>query len=240
MLAGIAAVLAVAGLVVARGPGGLRTLGEPAAAARRRIVAVLFALTAGVTALAAGVAVDNRPDLVAPAVGTLVALAGYALVRAAPGLVASAVFAVFAVLLLVDEFTRSALASGLALISLGALAMALVLASVLVPRPLGVAVAAVIALIGAQQPIFADGSPAWAYLLTAALAVAFLALYQLERTALLLIAGVVALTIAVPEAAWDLTDGAGGAAAILLITGGVLVATSVLGMRLHGRSRQAS
>jgi hypothetical protein len=238
LLAAIATVLVGAGLLIARGPSGLRQLQEPSAAIRRRIVSVLFALAAAVAALGTGVAVDNNPNQAAPVAGLVMAIAGYAMVRTAPGLVTVSAFAIYTLATVLEEYTSSAVAIGLAFIALGVLAMGLALTGVLVPRQLGIGFGAGIALVGAQQPTTMAAN-AWAYLLTAAVAVACLLLYLRERSVLLILAGVVGISIAVPEAVWDLTEGAGGAAAILLVTGAVLLATSWSGMRLHGRQRDA-
>jgi hypothetical protein len=75
----------------------------------------------------------------------------------------------------------------------------------------------------------------WTYVITLGVAVACLALYRTQRRLVLLLAGVVGVTVAVPEAVWDVTNGAGGAAVILLVGGAVLLAASGLGMRVHRR-----
>lgn len=62
---------------------------------RRRVVAVLLALAAGVAALTVAVGVQRRPDIAAPAAGLAVAAAGHVIVRTAPGLLTSVVFGVF-------------------------------------------------------------------------------------------------------------------------------------------------
>ncbi len=50
---------------------------------------------------------------------------------------------------------------------------------------------------------------------------------------ILLLAGVAGISIAVPEAVWDLTDGAGGAATVLLVTGAALLTASAAGIRVR-------
>lgn len=234
LLALVALVLAGTGVVIGGGPGGLRRLADPSAAVRRRIVGVLFALASAISALAVGVAVDNRPGVLAPVIGLIVAVAGYAVVRTAVGLLAVGVFAAYAVAAGLSELTSSDVVQAAGLVALGGLGMALTLVGALVPRPLGIGVAAAIALIGAQQPVGNPSNDVWAYLLTTAVALGCLALYRQERSLLLLIAGVLGLTVAVPEMVWDITGGAGGAAAILLVTGAVLLAASGLALRLGG------
>ncbi|GAA3169614.1 hypothetical protein GCM10020001_114840 [Nonomuraea salmonea] len=105
----------------------------------------------------------------------------------------------------------------------------LVLAGVIGQRALGLGLGAVIALIGGQQ----DAGAVWAYTMTAAIAVACLLLYRRERAWVLLVAGVIGFTIAVPEAIWHWTGGAVGGSVIVMIAGAVLVTASVLGIRWH-------
>jgi hypothetical protein len=60
-----------------------------------------------------------------------------------------------------------------------------------------------------------------------------LVLYRWQREVVLLVAGVVGATIAVPEAISDLTNGAVSGSVILLVAGAVLIATSAVGLRLR-------
>jgi hypothetical protein len=108
------------------------------------------------------------------------------------------------------------------------------------PRHVGLALAATIAIIGAQLGL--DREPV-AYGLTFAIAVVCFLLYWIERATVLLVFGVIAATIAVPEAVNHLTDDSLGGPAILLLTGAVLVAMSALGLWIrsarNGRSLPA-
>lgn len=70
------------------------------------------------------------------------------------------------------------------------------------------------------------------------IALACLALYGRRRTWVLIVSGVAGLTLAVPEAVWDWTDGAVGGAVILVLAGAVLLAASGLGVVLHRRASQ--
>ncbi|GAA3414906.1 hypothetical protein [Streptosporangium vulgare] len=112
------------------------------------------------------------------------------------------------------------------------------LAGPLVPRDLGIGMGAAIAIFGGQWPVLWDGN-AWGYWLTALIAMAFLALYGRWRTWVLIVSGVAGLTLAVPEAVWDWTDGAVGGAVILVLAGVVLLAASGLGVVLHRRATRA-
>lgn len=135
---------------------------------------------------------------------------------------------------LADELSRgSCLAVGLSLIALDA-AWTLLAAGGIVPnRRVGLGSGAAIALIGGQQPLWYGQSPAWARGLTLAVALACIVVYRWESTLVLLAAGVLGVTVAVPEAIWEWTGGALSGALILIIAGAVLVLTGLLGVRLR-------
>ncbi|MEV4571302.1 hypothetical protein AB0K12_46785 [Nonomuraea sp. NPDC049419] len=201
---------------------------ERAATARSRTGSVSMALASVTAALGAAELIDV--SAIAGAVGLLVGVLGYALAGTAPLALACAFFAALTVGSLADDLTRgSALAAGLSLVVLGVVWTALVLAGVIGQRALGLGLGAVIALAGAQQ----DAGTVWAYTMTAAVAVACLLLYRRERAWVLLVAGVLGFTVAVPEAIWHWTGGAVGGAVIVMIAGAVLVTASVLGIRWH-------
>jgi hypothetical protein len=233
ILAAATLVLVGAAIAAGGGPSGLRRLEGRSASVRRRIVGVLFALASGVAALTVGVAVDNDPQVLAPTVGLAAATFGYVVVRTAPGLLATALFSLSVVATAGDDLNSPVLATAFEYLALGAIWTVLALSGVLASRVLGLGIGVLIAFIGAQQPIGTPGASAWAYALTLVVGVACFVLYRMERTLVLLIGGVAGFTVAVPEAAWDITNGAGGAAAILLIAGAVLLGASGLGLRMH-------
>ncbi|MEV4805369.1 DUF2157 domain-containing protein [Nonomuraea sp. NPDC049421] len=201
---------------------------ERAATVRSRSGSVSMALASVTAALAAAELIDV--SAIAGAVGLLVSVLGYALARTAPLALACAFFAALTVGSLADDLTGgSALAAALSLVVLGVVWTALVLAGVIAQRALGLGLGAVIALVGGQQ----DAGTVWASTMTAAIAVACLLLYRRERAWVLLVAGVVGFTIAVPEAIWHWTGGAVGGSVIVMIAGAVLVTASVLGIRWH-------
>ena len=70
-------------------------------------------------------------------------------------------------------------------------------------------------------------------------AVAFFVLYRWRRDVVLLVAGVIGVAVAAPEAVWDWTDGAAGGALILLVAGAALVGASAAGLGMW-RSRPAA
>jgi hypothetical protein len=241
LLGAVTFVLLCAAAVVGGGRTSGRLRADALAAVRRRVVGVLCGLAAAAAALAVGVAVDNDPKVAAPVAGILVAAVGYAWVRTAFGLLVAAGFSVYLAATVLDGLsgTTWAVASAVTFVALGAGWVGLALSGLVVPRALGLACGAVIALVGGQLPVGSDIA-GWGYAVTLAVAVGCLVLYRRERRFVLLAAGVIGVTIAVPEAVWDVTDGAGGAAAVLLVAGATLLATSGVGLRARWRDRQAA
>ncbi|MER6176161.1 hypothetical protein [Streptosporangium sp. NPDC001681] len=233
------AVVTVLLLAVATGLGrAARSATGRTAAVQGRVAATLAALGSGTAALCAGVAADRHEGLVAGLAGLVVAAVAYVLLPTAIGLLACGGFALLTVTGLLDLFVRQEGAGwGLAYVALGVLILALALAGLLAPGGLGLGMGAAIALFGGQWPVLWDGE-AWGYWLTAVIALACLALYGRRRTWVLIVSGVAGLTLAVPEAVWDWTDGAVGGAVILVLAGAVLLAASGLGVVLHRRASQ--
>lgn len=199
---------------------------------RQRVAAVTWTLGAGTAALAAGEIQDSHDLLIATAVGLAVALAGYLRVPGALGLIAVALFslpALHEVLGLRAE--PPTLLVAMATIALAGVYAALAAARAIPHRALGLGIGAAVALIGAQWPVAEH--PAWAYVLTFLVALGCLGLYTLVRTWVLIVAGVLGITIAVPEAIWDLTDGGVGGALITVITGFALLGAGGLGLAWH-------
>jgi hypothetical protein len=221
VLAGFAAVFALAAIMIGGGPASVRRLAERQATARQRIVGVLLALAP----VPAGFAV-------AGAVAFVVALAGYLLLPTAPGVVAITATSWNTVVTLGDQYL-SPLTTGLLCLGLAAVWYTLAISRVVRPRPLVLALGLAIALIGAQSPQGQPGSTPWAYGLTAAVALACFLLYHRIPELVLLVGGVLSATLAVPEAVFDLTNGALGGPAILLVTGAALLIASGIGLRLR-------
>jgi hypothetical protein len=237
LLAVFALAFALGGVLVAGGPQRVGRRAPHPGTARRRVVGVLFGLAALPAALAIGVAVDSYAGLSGALGGFAVALLGLLLVPTAAGLVVTAAMSVAAVALFGDEMLHATpLGSGLLLIALG-LAWTVVACLNLVPaRPLGLVVGTGVALVGAQLPLGAEGTVPWAYTLTSGLAFGFVLGYRWQRSVVLLVAGVLGVTVAVPEAVIDWTDGALGGSVVLLLAGGVLVAASALGLAIRHRT----
>jgi hypothetical protein len=238
VLGAVFLVLIGVGGAIARLSGGIAQLAQPPAAIRRRVVGVLLALASAVLALAMGVAVDSVWDWPAYVVGLLAAGAGYLVVRTVPGLLTVMAFSVAALAVGLDELSlaNSTVASvtlAVAFVALGAGWLVLSLIGWVVPRAVGAGLAAAIALGGAQTGIGDSGVALLVYVLTIVVALACLVLYRSQRMVVLMVAGVLGISIAVPEAVWDVTNGAGGGAAILLVSGAVLLAACGAGLGLY-------
>jgi len=241
LLLGTAAILVAAALALAaaaRGRGGLAAGHE---AVRRRLASVLMTGAAGSAAFGAGLLLADRMDdgslavALAALVGLVVSLAGYLVAPTTVGQLGIMVPALVAVPTFLDSLdTDSSSPLPLAALYLLLGVVWLVLAErgvwreVLPARVIG----CVVAVLGAQVPVF--DTLAWpGYVATAAVGVAAFWLYVVSRAWPYLATGVVAVTIAVPEALSDWFEGALGAAGVLLATGVTLLLAALAGLRLR-------
>jgi hypothetical protein len=235
ILAGVAGLFVAAALLVAEGPRRIRGL----QGARRRVVGVLLSLTAIPAAFAAAVAVSDYDAVWGFWAGLVVSVVCLLVLPTGLGVAVTAAMSIGAVVGLVEEVWQTRpLGVGLTLVALGAAWVAVTVAGWARPKWLGLLIGFGLAIVGAQLPLAEGGTEAWAYGLTLAVAAGCLLLYRWERSLMTLAGGVIGVTLAVPEMISDVTDGAVGGAAILLIAGVVLVAASAAGMRWH--RRQAS
>ncbi|MCA1193880.1 MULTISPECIES: DUF2157 domain-containing protein [unclassified Saccharopolyspora] len=245
LLVAATAVLVVAGGLIAGGPRGARELAADAPSRRSRIVSALLALASGSAAMAVVAGLDGSDSsLSASGLGLVAAAAGYALLPAVPGLVATGAFAFWFALALADELPGSgSVPQMLVLIVLGGLWAVLAVRGVLdrptrgragrVRRDVGFGIAAATALTGAQWTVIAHQS--WSYAITFVLAVGCFAAFVALRSAVLLVFGVLGVTVAVPEALYHWTGGALGGPLIVLLVGVVLLAAGGFGLRLRNR-----
>jgi hypothetical protein len=233
-LAGLAALLIVAGAVIANGDGPVRALGRKHDSARRRLVSVLVTFAAACAAGAAGLVVNDYELATASAVGLVVVGLGYALVPSAVGQFGAWLACVGVVTGLIDEIgdEPGATVYGVALVALGAIWVGLAVAHVLREQEAGFALGAGLALVGAQLPLVDDSSNL-GYALTAAVAAAGFAGYLATRSWSVLGVGVLAMTLVVPEAVHDWTEGSVSSAGSLLLAGLTLLAASAIGLRLR-------
>ena len=241
LMLGIAVLLAVAAVAVAATGGGRRGLLEEAESVRRRLTSVLFTGAAGCAAFGVGLQLMDSMDdealavTLAALVGLGVALGGYLVAPSTVGqlgIVVPAVVAIPAFLDSLDSSSSSPLPVAGLFLLLGLVWLALaergLWHEVFSARVIGCTVA----VFGAQFPIFDD--PAWpAYVATAVLGAAAFWMYVVSRAWPYLTAGVIAVTLAVPEALSDWFEGALGAAGVLLATGVTLLVAALAGLRLR-------
>jgi len=241
ILAGIAALLAAAAVVLVVTGGGARRLIEPAQQVRRRLGSVLLTGAAGAAGFAAAVLVDDPAGytddslvvLLGAVVALAVALVGYRLAPSVVGQLGAAVAAFTAIPSGLDVLGASeGLAIGTLVLLLGVVWLLLAERRVWREDEAGRVIGVTLAVVGAQLPLFDDH--AWvAYLATAAVGAAAFGMYVVRPAWPYLAAGVVALTLAVPEALSDWTNGSLGSAGVLLVTGVTLLVAALIGLRLR-------
>jgi hypothetical protein len=243
LLAGIAVVLlGAASALVATAAGGSASLRYGHDPVRRRLAGALLTGAAGSAAAAVGVLVDatvNRSDPSAAMVSfaslAVLSFLGYVVAPTVLGQVAVATGITTAVPLLLDEFGDvPALAVGLLILGVGVLWLLAtergMWREVASARVIGCG----LVLIGAHVPVFEDGDLRWTgYLALALVATAAFAVYVVRPAWPYLAAGVVAVTLVVPEALLDWADNALGPAGVMLATGMTLLAASLVGFRLR-------
>ncbi|MDP3969426.1 MAG: hypothetical protein Q8Q02_14240 [Nocardioides sp.] len=235
VLAGVAVVLAAVALAIR----------QPRDDVRRRLAATLFVGAAVTAAAAVGVLAEELdgdeysglPGVLFAVTLALVGLAGYRLAPSVLGQLAVVVGLIYAPGILLEDVldldgpTPLVLAGYLVLLGVGWLALAerRIWNERLAARIIGCGVVA----LAVQWPLF-WGEPAWiAYVLTAAAAACAFAAYVQLRAWPYLVLGVALVTIVVPEALIDWTDGTLGVAGILLVSGLGLLGASLFGLRLR-------
>jgi hypothetical protein len=247
VLAVSAMFLAGAGVLILATGGGLAELRSSEQEVRRRLTGVLFAGAAGLAALAVLVWVDDAmagggvgPAAWSSGVLLVLAAAGYVL---APTMVGQALVAYATVQslalwldasnLFADEFGGpDPAALGILLLVVGAVWLVLVEREVWRELATGRVLGAGIVLLGAQMPVGSDH--AWVgYLATAVVAGAGFALYVVRPAWPYLALGVAGVTLVVPEALLDWTEGSLGSSGVLLVAGVTLLGASLLGLRLR-------
>ena len=252
----MALILAVAGLITSFVGTGFAALREESGAARRRLAGTLYTGTAITAAIAVALEVghirtvsDRSFDSVWMAVaafGTvaLVGLVGYVASPTIVGLLPVGVgsFALIPTVLELFNFqggstftvTMALLEIALALIWWGVSEIDLVS-----PRQFGLAIALVIGLIGAQMPVLNQDSPNLGYALTALVAVGAFIGYVARPAWAYLGAGVVSVTLVVPEALHDWTSGSIGTAGSVLLAGLALLGASQQSFKLRWGSAES-
>jgi hypothetical protein len=237
LLAGFAAVFALAGVLAAGGPNRLVALGRNGSSVRRRITGLLLALAAVPAGAAVGVGLDHNQGTYTGLVGFAVAVAGLALTRTVAGLVASVGMSLWTL----AGFTHEVITVSLGTVALLTVALGLAWAVLAVlrwvpARTVALALGTATALVGAQ--LAGGDHPRWAYGLMLGIGVATFAGYPWVRSIVLLVAGVIGLTGGITCAVADLAGGAMSQALYLSTGGAVVIAASLLGMRLSQANRR--
>jgi hypothetical protein len=241
LLGGVALLLAVAGLAVGGMGAGIAALRGGVDPVRRRLCGVLLVGAAAAAGSAVGLHLARTSEsfsTLPPAVGfgtlAAVALLGYLVAPTVLGQVAVAGgLTVMVPTALEHTGGAGMIPVGLIWLALGA--TWLVLAEREVWREVGSArvIGCVLALAGAQTPAFEYDDRWVGYLLLGLVAAAAFAAYVVRPAWPYLATGVVAVTLAVPQALLDWTDGAVGPAGVLLASGVTLLVASLLGLRLR-------
>lgn len=241
LLLGTAVVLASVGGAFVVGAGGRESLLRTEEDVRRRLTSVLLTGAAASTSFALGLLLDDRLDngelgvALAFVLGGLLALAGYLVAPSAAGQLGVAFSASMVVptgLGAAHVDRGGALVSGLLLLAIGSVWLVAAERGWWHERLSALVIGCVLAVVGGQVPILDDA--AWTgYVATAVVGVLAFWRYGVTREWPYLAAGVVALTLAVPEATNDWFGGSLGAAGILLVTGVTLLVAALLGLRLR-------
>lgn len=250
LLGGVAVVLAAAGVAVVVVTGGRRVVLEPVHDARRRLAAALVTGAGFATAAAVMVAMidwvertSNEQEngeligLAASATLLVLVVLGYLYVPALAGQLAAAFATMYLVpFALMGLDLYGAVLHGLLVVGVGALWLLLAETGrwreVLPARVVGAAML----VIGAQIPIGSADYPWVAYVGLAVVALVGFTLYVVRRAWPYLAAGVAGVTLAVPEALLDWTEGSLGTAGVLLVAGVTLLAASLLGLQLRNET----
>lgn len=243
LLLGAAVLLAAAGVSLGVLGGGLGTLRTTAGAVRRRLASALFTGAAIAGAAAVIVYLIDRVSGEEATKGSYIGLGGATTLLVlsavgyylAPTLLGQAAMGV-AVLYGVPFFWDSVASTTALRVGLGYLAFGvvwLVLAELAVWREVLAArlIGSALVLVGAQAVM---GDYPWlSYSTTLLIGIAGFVLYVYRRAWPYLALGVVAVTLAVPEALLDWTEGSLGTALALLAAGVTLLIASLVGLRLR-------
>jgi hypothetical protein len=245
LLAGTALLLATGGVLLGVLTGGVAELAH-GSAVRRRLASTLFT---GAAAAATGAVVvfgvhtvEQRSDILTDGawVGLagsvtmlLLSLAGYLLAPSLLGQLALAASTGYTIVFALDAFGQiGQVELGALVCGAGALWLVAAERRWWHEPAAGRVVGALLLVVGAQIPL---GSQArWAgYLATILVGAAGFGLYVTRRHWPYLALGVAGVTLAVPEALLDWTEGALGVAGLLLVAGLSLLGASLAGLRLR-------
>ncbi len=244
-LAGITVLLLGAGLVVAHVGGGYAELRSGVDAARERLTSALLTAAALAAAVTVGFAVDmaqspqnysSWPAFAGGLVMVVCAAAAYGYtpsVIGQAGLLGGSLVAITSGLSLTEDLGNGPLWPGLAFLTLGLVWLGLAALGMLHERLVACTAGSALMLFGAQMPMFDGEHNNLAYALTAGVAVLGFVLYLRTAAVPFLVLGVAAVTLVVPEAIIDWTEGSLGAGGGVLVAGLTLLAASAMGFRMR-------
>ncbi len=241
LLVGSTALLGVAGAILVLTGGGRGALREARGAVRRRLAGLLFTAMAGTAAAAVGLQTshalqsrDSTEALLASLSFLVVSALGYLVAPTVVGQLGIAVGAFLTVPWALDENGDIApVAFGLVVLAIGVAWLAMAERGVWRESASARVIGCTLALVGAQIPLFGSGDQWVAYAATAVVAGAAFGVFVVRPGWPYLATGVIGVTLAVPEALLDWTDGSLGVAGGLLIAGGTLLGAALLGLRLR-------
>jgi hypothetical protein len=234
--------LLLAGAAVAVHVLGRRALPAGDEGVRRRLASALASGGAVAAGFAVGVLVESATqpfsDIPWAAGGLVVVvagLAGYALAPSALGQVTLVVAAAVTAGAAIDAFWEpvSEVPFAVAMLAIGAGWLLLVERGLLAEKYAGLVLGCVFVLFGAQYATLGSDEAWVAYLLTTAVVVVAVLAYVRRRTVPYLVTAVAGITLVVPEALLDWTEGSLGPVGALLATGVTLLVASLLGLRLR-------
>lgn len=245
LLGVVSLVLGAAGAVTTRVP----ATAAAATDSRRRLGGALLAAAALAVAFLVGHVTDEVlqpgfdgvywPAVVGATVGSLVAVAGYRRASTAVGLLAILAGAFTATVTLgsgADLPGSEGDWVGLGAFLVGVLWLAAAEAGWFEERTIARALGAATLLLGAQIPVM-DGTHAWlGYTLTLVVALAGVAAYLRQVSWPYLAMAVLAVTLVVPEAVSDWTEGSLGAVGGVLVAGVTLLLASAAGYRVRAEA----
>lgn len=252
VLLGSAAILAVAGIALAGwarsgDAGGRAVLTAPAEAVRLRLTSVLLTGAAACAGFGVGLlltdtmANEELGVMLAALLTAVLALLGYVVAPTTVGQAAIAVAAFVAIptgLSSLHTDDTGTIALGLIVLALGVAWLAAAETGLWQELLSARLIGCFLAVLGAQLPVF-DQSPWVGYVATAVVGAAAFWRYVGSRAWPYLATGVIAVTLAVPEALDDWVGGSLGAAGILLATGVTLLVAALVGLRLRHEVTQA-
>ncbi|MGV9725335.1 DUF2157 domain-containing protein [Nocardia beijingensis] len=233
VLAVVAAGLLLGGVLLAGLPSGRGN----ARSVRGRLAAALFALGAVALAGAVGTALDGADAawVFACAAGAVIAVLGYLALPSVLGMLVCACFVPAAVAgVLTDLFDLDDMWAAVAVLLLGAGWFALTRIGAMADLRVGYLIAIVTSVAAAQS---LDGR-AWAYGVTAVIAVLCFALYATQRSAVLVIGGGVAIAVAAGEAVSQWTGDSLGAAAVVVALGAITLAVGAFRLARPRREKE--